>query len=144
MGNVFITLSIITSKLSLHIQVAARSVKKTKPFWTIPASYKLSLMIQNSIIHYTNFIFLRLIYYTYLLPKLDFAHFELDLLYTVHFKMHFFIEQYLSIILKLLKIVARMILQQYYKFMIAYRNFGQIRLPKPFRVNPQCVCVISM
>ena len=99
-------------------------------------------MIQNSIIHYTNFSFLRLIYYISLLPKLDFAHFEFDLLYTVHFKMHFFIEQYLSIILKLLKIVARMILQQYYKFMIAYRNFGQIRLPKPFRVNPQCVCVI--
>ena len=67
-------------------------------------------MIQNSIIHYTNFSFLRLIYYINLLPKLDFAHFEFDLLYTVHFKMHFFIEQYLSIILKLLKIVARMIL----------------------------------
>ena len=55
--------------------------------------------------------------------------------------MHFFIEQYLSIILKLLKIVARMIpvvLQ-------IHDSLSKLRvdkITKPFRVNPLCVCSI--
>ena len=101
-----------------YLGLGSFQISEKKPFWTIPASCKLSLLCQEPYIydskfHHTLYQFQfsqTVINFICLLPKLDFAHFEFDLLYTVHFKMHFFIEQYLSIILKLLKIVARMIL----------------------------------
>ena len=96
-----------------YLGLGSFQISEKKPFWTIPASCKLSLLCQEPYIYDSKYQFQfsqTVINFICLLPKLDFAHFEFDLLYTVHFKMHFFIEQYLSIILKLLKIVARMIL----------------------------------